>query len=88
MQQPTDSGRRQFLSQLALGALAVSAARAIPAAQAKVDKQQAQYQEGPKGDQKCANCTHYQAATGKCTLVTGNIQPQAWCALYAPASGT
>lgn len=48
----------------------------------KVSKTQAQYQEQPKGDQKCANCMHF-IAPDACALVEGSISPNGWCMFWA-----
>lgn len=49
----------------------------------KMSKAQAQYQSQPKGEQQCSNCMHFLAASNACTLVEGQIEPQAWCILWA-----
>lgn len=51
----------------------------------KLSKEQAQYQEQPKGDQRCDNCIHYVAESNTCKLVQGDIAPDAWCMLWAAA---
>lgn len=52
----------------------------------KMDKADAEYQEGPKGKQKCGNCLFaYQNATNGrfiCSQVRGHIEPRAWCRLW------
>lgn len=55
-----------------------------------LEKSAVSYQEEPNGDQVCSNCTFFipnesdPAAPGKCTMVKGDILPQAWCAIWAP----
>ncbi len=55
-----------------------------------LEKSAVSYQEEPKGDQMCSNCTFFipnesdTAAPGACTMVKGEILPQAWCAIWAP----
>jgi len=39
------------------------------------------YQLGPKGNQKCANCTHY-LSSGYCNLFKATVQSFAWCAKW------
>jgi hypothetical protein len=56
------------------------------AAQSKMPKAQANYQETPQGDQRCGNCAHFIAAENACALVEGEISPQAWCQLWTQAS--
>ncbi len=48
---------------------------------AKISKAQAQYQNQPKGDQKCGNCMHF-IPPDSCLLVEGNISSDAWCKLW------
>lgn len=60
-------------------------AAAPPAgAPAKVSKAQAQYQDTPKGDQKCSNCRFFVADSNTCTVVEGEISPDGWSALWVP----
>lgn len=47
----------------------------------KMSKVQAQYQDQPKGDQKCGNCMHF-IPPDSCLLVEGNISSDAWCRLW------
>jgi hypothetical protein len=49
--------------------------------QQKVSKELAQYQEEPKGEQKCSNCNFF-VEPNACTAVEGEISPEAWCALW------
>jgi len=49
----------------------------------KLSKAQAKYQEQPKGDQTCATCMHFIAASNSCKLVDGDVSPTAWCMLWA-----
>lgn len=57
----------------------------VPASSTKVSKAQAQYQDTPKGDQKCANCTFFIADNNTCKVVEGEVSPNGWSALWAPA---
>ena len=52
------------------------------AAQAKLSKEQAKYQDKPKGEQRCDGCVHFLAPDG-CKLVEGKVSPSGWCILYA-----
>jgi hypothetical protein len=52
-------------------------------AQQKQSKQVAQYQDSPKGDQKCADCRFF-IEGGSCQLVEGEISPNGWCTLVQP----
>lgn len=51
------------------------------AAVAKVSQAQAQYQNHPKADQKCANCANF-LAPASCKLVEGKISANGWCVLW------
>jgi hypothetical protein len=55
---------------------------AAPAAPAKVSQASVQYQTQPKGEQKCANCLHFEGSNS-CKLVEGEISPEGWCLLWA-----
>lgn len=59
---------------------------AAPAAPAKVSQASVQYQTQPKGEQKCANCMHFEAGSNTCKLVEGEISPEGWCLLWAKAT--
>lgn len=48
----------------------------------KMAKAAAQYQTQPKGDQRCAACLHFIAASNTCQLVEGPISPDGWCMLW------
>jgi hypothetical protein len=60
--------------------------RGVAYAQVKVNKTQAQYQESPKGDQKCSGCANFQPPNA-CKVVEGQISPNGWCALFVPKAG-
>ena len=69
---------------LASGAFTVNA-------QTKSTKASMKYQETPKGDQKCINCTLFipgksSMADGTCQVVEGSISPQGWCTAYTKKS--
>jgi High potential iron-sulfur protein len=49
----------------------------------KVAKTSVQYQNQPKGEQKCGNCLHFIAGSNTCKLVDGPISPEGWCSLWA-----
>ena len=59
-----------------------SADAAAPAA-AKVSQASVQYQNLPKGEQKCSECLHFIAGSNSCKLVEGQISPDGWCSLWA-----
>ena len=72
---------------LPLGALAALPVLGGPrtARAQKMPKAQAQYQDQPKNGQKCATCQFFVKGENACQVVDGEIAPNAWCALYAPA---
>jgi hypothetical protein len=86
-------GRRRFLS-LAAGVPGVAAGLSLAmrigdvAAQNKMSKEAAKYQEQPKDGQRCDGCQLYIPADGDgpgaCKVVEGDIAPDAWCTLFAP----
>lgn len=76
----TRTTRRELLRGAALAASVGFCGAA--AAQQKLARNLVQYQETPKGEQSCAGCLHFEAPRG-CRLVEGDIDPKAWCALFA-----
>jgi hypothetical protein len=40
------------------------------------------YQDTPKGDANCGNCSKF-IAPAACKIVAGDISPTAWCRLYS-----
>jgi hypothetical protein len=63
-------------------ALASGAICTHVAAQGKMPKDQAKYQEKPKDGQRCDGCVHFLAPDG-CKLVEGKVSASGWCSLYA-----
>ena len=63
---------------LIAGGLIVSDAQADAA---KLSKEAAAYQDTPKGDQNCANCSLF-VAPSACGVVEGVISSSGWCKLY------
>jgi hypothetical protein len=57
--------------------------RAKADASAKLSQEQAQYQDSPKGDEKCSNCLHFIAESNTCKVVAGEVSPEGWCTLWA-----
>ena len=51
------------------------------AAPAKVSKASVQYQDQPKGVQKCGNCIQF-IQPNACKVVEGEISPEGWCAIW------
>jgi hypothetical protein len=46
----------------------------------------AAYQDTPKGDQQCSNCSLFQEPDG-CTIVEGSISPAGWCKFWVKKVG-
>jgi len=73
--------RRMVLRSLFAAGCALCLPRVSLARGGKMTKDQAQYQDTPKGDQKCSACMHYIEPNG-CRVVEGNISPDGWCKLW------
>lgn len=56
--------------------------RARAQTQAKVSKPVAQYQDHPKGVQRCEICINFQPPS-RCRFVAGDINPKGWCQFFA-----
>lgn len=56
---------------------------AAPSPGGKLSKTQAQYQDTPKGDQRCDNCLHFVAESNTCKVVEGQVSPSGWSILWA-----
>ena len=52
------------------------------AQQAKLSQALAKYQNTPKNDQQCSNCSKF-VAPASCTIVADPITPEGWCQFYA-----
>ena len=62
---------------------ATGTAQSSNTAGGKLGKTQAKYQEQPNGDQSCAICMKFIAATSSCTVVEGQVSANGWCMLWA-----
>ena len=87
MTEPKGISRRRILT-VAAGAASASIAGATAivglstsARAAKMTQQAVKYQDTPKGEQRCDNCTLFQAPAS-CQNVDGTIAAQGWCILY------
>ena len=79
--------RRRVLSVAAGAAGVVSGVAAIvsaptPAKAAKASQKSVKYQDTPKGDARCDNCSLFEAPNS-CKTVEGTISPEGWCMVYA-----
>ncbi len=74
--------RRALFQRVAIttGGLALMLGTALPA-EAKMTQKAAGYQDAPKGDQSCSNCSLF-SAPASCSLVDGAINPQGWCRFH------
>jgi hypothetical protein len=86
----TDSSkisRRRVLTVAAGAAGAVTGVAAMvgastPALAAKTPQKAVKYQDTPKGEQRCDNCTLFEPPSS-CKTVDGTISPEGWCMVYA-----
>jgi hypothetical protein len=76
--------RRRFLegAALVLGTAAAGAVAPAARAQEKITKEEAKYQDQPKGQQRCAICLQF-SPPSSCKLVNGQIKPTGWCQFFA-----
>lgn len=88
----TKISRRTLLKGAAVvTGMALASALTGKALAAKSTKAAMQYQDKPKGDQKCSNCEFFvpgktATANGTCQVVEGSISPEGWCMAYAKKS--
>jgi hypothetical protein len=79
--------RRSLLRSLALtaggaGMVGTSVGESrTAAAQTKMTQLLVAYQDTPKGDQRCDNCTQF-LPPASCKLVEGKISASGWCKIY------
>ena len=85
MTDETKVSRRRVLT-VAVGAAGAATGAAIigttTPAYAKVTQKAVKYQDTPKGDQACENCSLFEAPSS-CKTVDGTVSPQGWCMVYA-----
>jgi len=88
----TKMSRRTLLKGAAVvTGMALASAFTGKALAAKSTKAAMQYQDKPKGAQKCSNCKFFvpgktAKANGACQVVEGSISPQGWCTAYTKKS--
>lgn len=83
----TVSRRRLLRGGAALvGAVGLAGIAGKPA-EAKINPSLVAYQATPKGEQRCDNCTLFQAPDA-CKSVNGAISPVGWCKLWVKAAPT
>jgi hypothetical protein len=79
--------RRSILVQGALCATGVATILVANTKHAKANplpKTAVNYQDTPKGDRKCSECSLF-VAPNACKNVTGDISPNGWCMLWRKA---
>ena len=83
MRESRSIGRRHLLAVAGTGLLILRTGATAQAEekQAKLSKPEAEYQDSPKNNQQCSECTKFQPPKG-CSVVAGDISPRAWCKLY------
>jgi hypothetical protein len=66
------------------GVFTVTAPHLAGHAADKMTREQAQYQDQPKGISMCATCTLFEPPRS-CKVVEGDVSPQGWCQAFALA---
>jgi hypothetical protein len=80
----TNVSRRSVLLQGAACAAGAATIFAVSANSAKADplpQKSVQYQNTPKGDRKCSDCSLF-VTPNACKNVAGEISPEGWCMLW------
>ena len=80
---PSHAISRRIVLLHSAGCAAGAAALLLPLKQAaaKMSQPSVAYQDSPKGDQECSNCSLFQEPNA-CTLVDGEISPKGWCKFW------
>jgi High potential iron-sulfur protein len=80
------SRRTVLLRSMTCAAGATALLAPVQPAAAKMAPAAASYQDSPKGDQLCSNCSLFQAPNA-CQLVDGAISPSGWCKFWVKKAG-
>jgi hypothetical protein len=80
------SRRTVVIRSFACAAGAAASLVPIKEAASKMAQKGAEYQDTPKGDQQCSNCSLFQEPNA-CTLVDGEISPAGWCKFWVKKTG-
>jgi len=85
---PSRAFTRRIVLLHSAGCAAGAAALLLPVKQAvaKMNQKSVAYQDTPKDDQKCSNCSLFQEPNA-CTLVDGEISPEGWCKFWVKKAG-
>jgi hypothetical protein len=78
--------RRTIIRTVACAAGVASLLGPVTEASAKMAQKAVEYQDTPKGDQECSNCSLFQEPNS-CTLVDGEISPKGWCKFWVKKAG-
>ena len=85
--QSTTLSRRTIVTRSVAGAAgAVLLFGLVTEAAAKMSQKSVDYQDTPKNDQDCSNCSLFQEPNA-CTIVDGEISPKGWCKFWAKKPG-
>ena len=80
------SRRTVVIRSLACAAGAAASLAPVKEASAKMAQKAVDYQDTPKNDQECSNCSLFQEPNS-CTLVDGEISPKGWCKFWVKKAG-
>jgi hypothetical protein len=86
VQSPAFSRRVVLLCTAGCAAGAAAVLLPLEQAVAKMKQASVEYQDSPKGDQECSNCSLFQEPNA-CTLVDGEISPKGWCKFWVKKPG-
>ena len=86
VQSPTFSRRVVLLRRAGCAAGAAAVLLPLKKAAAKMSQPSVAYQDSPKGEQECSNCSLFQEPNA-CTLVDGEISPKGWCKFWVKKPG-
>lgn len=78
----TIHARRRALIGVGLAAAGSAICARAAAQSSKMSKDQAKYQDSPRGGQRCDGCVQF-LAPESCKVVDGKISPTGWCTLYS-----
>ena len=79
--------RRTIVTRSVAGAAGVAVLFGlVTEAAAKMSQKSVDYQDTPKNDQECSNCSLFQEPNS-CTIVDGEISPKGWCKFWAKKPG-
>jgi len=88
-QLPSREVARRIILLRSVGCVAAGAAASLlplKQAAAKMSQPSVAYQDTPKGDQQCSNCSLFQEPDA-CTIVDGSISPAGWCKFWVKKVG-